>query len=447
MNVLILNTVALNGGDGAILTALMDGLRERLGPAARYVVHEAQPAVAARYYPDLDFRPTAWASLGHFENSRAGEVRRRIATHTMLLAARGGITGKIARKLLPASARRALDEYRSADVVITTGGTYLVEHYDLSSRLFSFDVAMAAHKPLIFYTQSLGPFSNTQARRRIARLLSRAELVLLRDALSLEHVTDLGGRTDHAHVVPDCVFSLADKARLVAATTARRAVDRPLQVAVSVRDWSHFRTKDPSEGMRGYLDAVRAATIHLVEQHGAHVTFLSTCQGIPEYAHDDARTAERVVAELPSGVRTSVSVDGTFHDPRQLLQELSRFDLIVATRMHFAILGLVAGVPVLPIAYEFKMRELFGHLGQGRWVHDIEHINPEDLISDLDALLTDEVSVRRTLFAAVADACGRANEANDMVGIVVNRLARHSSNHSLATPERTRPESMNAFGS
>jgi colanic acid/amylovoran biosynthesis protein len=424
MNVLILNTVALNGGDGAILLALLEGLRERLGPTASFIVHEAQPEVATRYYPSVAFRPTAWSALGHFETSRTGEWRRRAVARALLAAARGGLVGALAQRVLPPALRRTLDEYRAADVVITTGGTYLVEHYDLAGRLLSFEVALAARKPLVFYTQSLGPFRRPGVRSALERILSQADLVLLRDALSQQHAADLGGRTDHLRVAPDCVFSLANADRLTMAATARRFTDQPLRVAVSVRDWTHFTTRDPVDGMRDYLAAVRAATVHLVERHGARVTFVSTCQGIAEYAHDDARTAREVVDLLPPHVRSAVTVDDHFHEPRQLLELLSGFDLVVATRMHFAIMALAAGVPVIPIAYEFKMRELFGHLGQAKWVHDIESITPEALVQGVDAMIADEAAVRLSLFTAVAEANARAVSVNDELAALVRRVSR-----------------------
>lgn len=422
MQILILNTVALNGGDGAILTALMQGLIARLGPSASFVVHEAQPDAASRYYPDVTFRTTAVASLGQFPNSRAGELRRRATAMVMRAAARGGLGGKMARRLLPDSARVVLDDYLAADVVITTGGTYLVEHYDLGGRILSFDLALAARKPLVLYTQSLGPFRDPSVRESLRRILSAARLVLLRDSLSREHVIDLGGRSDHLHVVPDSVFSLADPDRLAAARLARRPSGRRLRVAISVREWSHFTTQTGSQGMAGYLAAVQAATVHLVERHCADVTFLSTCQGIPEYRHDDSRTAATVVDGLLPEVRRFVTIDARFLGPQAMLDELASFDLVLSTRMHFAILALVAGVPVIPIAYEFKMSELFSHLGQSKWVHDIEDVRPEPLMASIDELLATEGVVRRSLFTAVAEAYWRAEAGNDQLAALLRAI-------------------------
>jgi colanic acid/amylovoran biosynthesis protein len=69
--------------------------------------------------------------------------------------------------------------------------------------------------------------------------------------------------------------------------------------------------------------------------------------------------------------------------------------------MHMAILALSVGTPVLPIAYEFKMRELFERLAQGRWVQDIEAISAGALINAVDQLLKALPDIRQPLFTAV----------------------------------------------
>jgi colanic acid/amylovoran biosynthesis protein len=131
--------------------------------------------------------------------------------------------------------------------------------------------------------------------------------------------------------------------------------------------------------MQRYLAAVAKLTRVLVEEHGVQVTFLSTCQGVPEYWTDDSRVADRVVSLLPGAVRVHVTVDREFHRPERLIGLFAEHDMVVATRMHAGILALCAGVPVLPIAYEFKTVELFQSLGLGEVTQDIEAVTPESL--------------------------------------------------------------------
>ncbi len=115
----------------------------------------------------------------------------------------------------------------------------------------------------------------------------------------------------------------------------------------------------------------------LVRERNAEVVFLSTCQGIPKYLYDDSLIADRICERLEPDVRRAVRVDHEFHSPSALMEALRDFDFAISTRMHMAILGLCAGLPVLPIAYEFKTTELYKTMGQDEWVTDISAIDRE----------------------------------------------------------------------
>jgi len=384
MHVIIENTVALNTGDAAILVAIIDIVRETFGPDTRISVFDGEPEVAAVHYPDIRFYPLTWSYLsGHvrlFGKPRKTAFKRLISL-VQRKAFRRAIDDLVAgRKPRPSSFldKRALDNlaiYASADLVITTGGTYLVEHYKLRDRFEELNKDILLRKPLVLFTQSLGPFEKPANREAMKQIADAALLVLLRDEKSQRHLREIGVTHDRLKVVSDSVFALARKDWLQS-PAPRAGGDRP-RVAVSVRRWTHFEGRDRDAGTELYEGAVADAVTALVREKNAEVVFLSTCQGIPEYLYDDSQVAERLCERLPADVRANVSVDHGFHSPAALMDALRGFDFAISTRMHMAIMGLCVGLPVLPIAYEFKTTELFKALGQGDWVTDISEIERE----------------------------------------------------------------------
>ncbi|TGT34774.1 polysaccharide pyruvyl transferase family protein, partial [Mesorhizobium sp. M4B.F.Ca.ET.169.01.1.1] len=110
--------------------------------------------------------------------------------------------------------RRGLEAYASADLVVTTGGTYLVENYDLEKRLNQFRIDATLGKDPIFFTQSLGPFKKSYNRQELGPIFDRAPLILLRDERSRNHILDLVKDPGKCHVVADSVFALADTDRI-----------------------------------------------------------------------------------------------------------------------------------------------------------------------------------------------------------------------------------------
>lgn len=411
VRVVVVNAVALNTGDAAILKGLVASLRDAFGAGLDVRVADDQPEASAALYPELEFVPG-------FDARRPGEgglgrsVRRRRVEAAMWLVER---SPRLARALLDRRGREHLDRLAGADAVISTGGTYFVEHYPIRRRAFELLAARSVGTPTFLYTQSMGPFRKPATRRLMRKVLGGARGIFLRDERSREHVLELGVNPAKVLVRPDAAFALAAPERAGIDSTGGRPLRR---VAVSVRHWRHFGERGSERGLELYRRAV-AAEARRLHEAGAEVVFLSTCQGVAEYWTDDSRFARRLVDELLPGLER-VRVDGAFRPPERLVEELAGFDLVIATRMHLAILALCAGVPVVPIAYEFKTRELFAQLGMESLVTDIATITPESLRDATEAAAASLSGLRERIVEAVA---GLAPAAGDPARVIRDALA------------------------
>lgn len=403
MKILITNIVTLNAGDAAILHAMMNVLRAAFGDTTEFVIYDKHGDAPRRYYPNQVFRKLVYltreTNLAQLPKAlhRLDQLRFRLGLWGM----KHGI--QIVQQLfLHRVERRDLTEYKTADLIVSSGGTYLVEQYSLAARIFDYQLSLYLEKPLVFYTQSLGPFSNEANREALLPIFEKSVAILVRDKQSLRNLQDLGVKKDNVHLAADAAFALSDNVALESAKRHGERQSKHLRVAISVREWLHFKTiVDPLQGMDRYKKALCALSEYLVEKHNAEITYLSTCQGMPEYWTDDSKLAQSIVDLLPDNIRTSVSVDSSFHNPLVLAQKLKDYDLVIATRMHMAILALAGGTPVVPIAYEFKMKELFERLGQECWVLDIETISGDALITNVNEFLEALPQIRETLFTAV----------------------------------------------
>jgi colanic acid/amylovoran biosynthesis protein len=396
--ILITDTVALNTGDAAILLGTMRTLRAAFGDAVDIEIADSQPKAASRYYPELRFLPTVQDALAAW-TGKSG-LKFKLGSALLVAAAATWRLGpfSVLKHLLPPQVREVLAHYAAADVIVAAGGTYLVPHYRLAPRLVHLLTCMALGKPLIMFTQSMGPFEGRLTKALLRFVLRRSALILLRDDLSRRHLQALGVPPDQVAVAPDAAFALAP-ANINHPTAAK--ANGQLKVAISLRDWPHFET-GTTEGMEKYLDAVAGLVRRLVSERKAHVTFLSTCQGTLEYWTDDSAIADQVTRRLPPDILCHVEVDRMHRRPENMIRRLKDFDAVVATRMHAAILALCAGRPVLAIAYEFKSRELFRRLGMGELVVDIEEATTERLVDAVDRLLDTRAQIVETVATRVA---------------------------------------------
>ncbi|MBD1869823.1 polysaccharide pyruvyl transferase family protein [Cyanobacteria bacterium FACHB-471] len=435
MKILITNVVMLNTGDAAILMGLMSILKQAFGADVEFVIYDSKPEVSSKYYPKLTFRRWVYLDRRKFRQLGGWSDRlQQINQNYVLFAAWCWTHGfkQITKALLSPNELRALMEYASADLIVSTGGTYLVENYSLEKRIFDFQFSLLLKKTLMLFTQSLGPFNNPVYQTELQKIFNEAALILLRDRASLKHLEEINVDTQNSHVSSDAAFALAQPEAIQNPQPVPK--NSRLKVAISSRQWSHFKHIDSKFGMRKYQESLSKATEYLVEQHGAEVTFLSTCQGIAEYWTDDSKVGEEIAAMVPDSIRQHVQVDHQFRPPEALLEQLKTYDFVIATRMHMAILALAAGTPVLPIAYEFKTRELFDRLQLGKWVHDIELIEPEEFTQSVEAFIQAIPEIRQTLAVGVIKEQQQALAAGAIAKQALEKWQSKQGNPSSGNP-------------
>ena len=412
MKVFVINTVVLNTGDSAILHGLIETVREAFGPAVRITVFDAHAAAARTLYPGIDLRRPPWQvvtgdrpvrgrGLAAKVLARASRTLNIVRFRAAFRAWRGALRA-LASRLLTPDERLMIEEFSTADLVISTGGTYLVEQYVLVPRWFDIDLVIDLGRPLVLFTQSLGPFRSVVNRDRMRRAAAGSRVVLLRDPASRDNLREIGVSDDKLVVAADAAFAVA---RPAGPSTVRHPSGSPMRVAISVREWRWFAGGSASDGMARFKAALVDVTRHLVEHLGAEVTFVSTCQGVPAYAMDDSKTADEIAHALPPSICARVVVDRAFHTPQALAAMLSAFDLVIATRMHFAILAMIAGTPAVAIAYESKTKELYAGMNLGRLVDDIESVTAQSLIAKVEWA----IEHRAELEATIGDAVSRAH--------------------------------------
>ncbi len=411
--ILITDTVALNTGDAAILLGTIRTIRAAFGDSVDIEIADFQPAAAARYYPEMHFIPTIHNRVAAWVGE--GGLAYKLASLLTVMAAyswRWKIAAPL-RALLPAELRAVLEHYAAADVIVAAGGTYLIPQYRLAPRILNFLSCLGLGKPLVLFTQSMGPFRNDRDGKLLRYILRKSALVLLRDETSSRYLKEAGVSGGNAAIAADAAFVLAPANF---ASLPSRKGKKPLRVAISLRDWPHVKD---AKVVESYLDAIAGVVRELVDTRGAHVTFLSTCQGATEYWTDDSAMADQVARRLSVDILRQVEIDRMHRRPENMIRRLKDFDLIFATRMHAAILALCAARPVIAIAYEFKSRELFQRIGLSELVVNMDQANAHDLIAAMDKVLASEGAITETIARQVASERRAALDAASLVRAAV----------------------------
>jgi len=389
MNILIINTVALNGGDYLILESLLSTLKEAYGEEISIGVYDLHNEVAKKYYPHIQFRK----SLSSKYDVDQWDILMKCAD--LYIAEQEGQ----ALALLPPMMKEDFTDFCNADLVVSTGGTYLVENYYLGSRIIEFAFILNLNKPLVFFTQSLGPFNQILHRKYFSDIMDDADLIILRDQESLRNIASLGIDTSNVKICSDAVFSQSSISVLTEAKD--KVLNNTLQIGISVRYWRYYKKSPAKVAQERYFRSIASLCKFIVQHLDGNVVFVSTCQGIPEYHTDDSKAAIEISNLLPQEIKDRLTIIKDFLYPDDFNDIVSGFDLFVSTRMHGAIQSLNLGVPVLPIAYEFKTRELFNKLIDSGMILDIETINENNIIEVFSEFYANIDKFRADLFDKV----------------------------------------------
>jgi colanic acid/amylovoran biosynthesis protein len=359
VRIAVTNAVLSNTGDAAICQAIRQSLEREWSPATvEVVVFDAAADETAARYPEWSVRQQV-AQVPR-QGHRAIWAAKQVGLCVLLIAC-SHLPWSLNLLAKAPGVRRswigiAIRELHGCTAVVSSGGTYLVDHYSFLHRYTELRVARALGKPVLLWTQSMGPFDTRQARLLARRIGRNVDAVFCRDQRSVAAWARVTTSPARVELAPDAVFALEP--------IPRDPVGAPDVALVNVREWS--RGVDTATiDVGDYHDMMRAAVQELVAC-GASVRALSTCQGVPGYAYDDAAHADRLLGDLP------VTIDGEFHRPDELMSEVAGARLVVTTRMHLAIMALLSRVPVIAVAYEFKTVELFSSLGLADFVVSIE---------------------------------------------------------------------------
>ena len=368
MNVLITNSVPLNGGDEAVLRAIVESLKLRW-PNIQITVLCNKVSLSKQYLPDLTL-------ASDLEFARTSSERREVS-----------------------------ELYRNADVVLASPGGYLHDFYPIEDRLRALEVALALGKPVILLPQSIGPFWKDDSTRRIAEVLNRVSSICVRDQTSIDHLLNTGVRASRIVDTADAAF-LWHKL----APELFQPKDKPIRtVGLCFRVWP----LDDQVRVNQTIHKATALCRFLLSDPSRDLVFISTCQGIGGYI-DDSALAEQIVAQLPRDLQLRSRIDHLRYSPRERIQALGRCDAVIGMRLHACLLAMLGGTPAMGLGYEQKTAEIFRQLNLEAYQISFEE-EADSWLHCAQRFIDDAEIIRSTLPDALERLSERANISLEII--------------------------------
>lgn len=351
MKVLITNVFgSQNKGDEALLRVLVDGLKEVYGSGVELVAAASDIGRASMDFPDVDFiQSPTYPSPGKAH-------RARIAYRSLLGLLVGLLPRKwaehVAPRLFPQFARAALD----ADCSFACPGGFLhTQTPQFWHQIGQLLLATRLSQDVVMSPMSIGPVDGRLARWLLGHMLGRASTIFVRESASSDVCQSLGLQTLYN---PDLALLLP--------RPRPQTPGKPNHIAATVVRWDAPRNSR-SNLVKRYWRDLAASLDSLASETGLPIRFYIQVKG-------DVPATMEVANRLRHTNWSTVDV------PRhEYVEALRSAHVLVASRLHSAIFGLIAGTPVVVIAYLPKALAIMHDLGLGDRVFDISTLDPEAL--------------------------------------------------------------------
>jgi polysaccharide pyruvyl transferase WcaK-like protein len=383
MKVLVINQCSTNKGDRAVLYFMLrelarNGVDQVTVSASNPEYWEDKPD-----FPDVAVRVIPWG----WDNSRKkgvgfwGKVIHRV--HKVILKRR--IHFPLVRNALIAGKRpwyfrflvnrQFVEALKNADIVISTGGHHVTTMFvpdAVTPQIFDMAAALLYDKPLVLWSQSIGPFrfKSPKSRLMVQKILSGAEQIFIRDEASAEQIKELEVSLEHVSTTRESVFGLCDivESRI-------RPSERPAVMGVAVYVHTRANRLEEHENHPRYFASL---IDHAIEAGYKVRLFPMELQGT------DRACIEAVINNVNKKEICEI-VEG-FPGTSDHINAVAECKMFVGHKTHSQIFSLVAATPLLAIAYHKKTEDFMVQFGLEKYCITDAEISAEKLIELFDEM-------------------------------------------------------------
>jgi len=243
--------------------------------------------------------------------------------------------------------------------------------------------AFLLKKPVIAYSQSLGPFDSQLNKILAKHCLNRVNALVIRGESSHQYIKELKIRRPIL-VSPDVGFLLdpssSDQLRSIYENEHFDQHQSPL-VGVSVNRVIDWKLKQDNP----YITFLASALDYIQQKYKATIIFIP---------HDtrDKDVVKKIINKMTLK-ENCVLIKGDY-PAEDLKGIIGQCDYFVGSRYHSIVASLSMCVPTLVIGWSHKYREIMKLFNQDRFIINMEDINPDDLINKIDELCLNKKMIK-----------------------------------------------------
>ncbi|MBR4643007.1 MAG: polysaccharide pyruvyl transferase CsaB [Selenomonadaceae bacterium] len=242
-----------------------------------------------------------------------------------------------------------IKKIRAADLLISGGGSLLQNvtsgrslYYYLAIIFF----ALACGKKVMLYAQGIGPVRGFLAHKFMNLIVNRVDLITVRDRGSLEELARLKITRPKIFCTADPVLAIKPvPLEFGKKILVRHSTNGNKFIGVAVRHWL---------GWERFQTELAQALDRIIEATGATIVF------IPMKFPEDIRSAVSTAALMK---KNCVVLEEEF-STKEILSVVGCMEVLIGVRLHALIFAGVMGVPMVGISYDPKIERFLDSVGE-----------------------------------------------------------------------------------
>lgn len=274
---------------------------------------------------------------------------------------------------------------KSSRVFLNGGGNLIQDESSTRSLMYYLTTIYLAKKlglKVMLYSNGIGAISKKINRMITSRIINKADIITLREKISLKEIESLKITKPEVLVTADPAFTLqpcVDEEALAILEKEGITKDKPL-VGISIRKWANAA---------GYTKQIAAAADYLHEAYNVQTVLIPM-----HYPHDVeiSNTLASMMKHKPGIIKNKYNVT-------QTLGIMKNMDMIIGMRLHALIYGASLQVPVVGLIYDPKVEGFLEYINQpsAGYVEDLDY---ERVIATLDQVWNNRQDIREQLAAS-----------------------------------------------
>lgn len=296
---------------------------------------------------------------------------------------------------------KALKIIKDADLVIVKGGQFIYnDREDLRGNLFLWRtlypirIATGLNKKTIVLGQSIGGFAGQKSIKYTIKHLKNCSKFVVREQLTYDLLKTNG--IDNIYLKPDMAFYInKSKADGHPISSRERSV-----MGVTVVNWPFPDNLEPIKARENYVNNLVEGIHSAYSKYGLKPFFIPQVT-VRHHGKSDLDLIEEIRQKLQL---RNVPSDTTAEDLSvdEIVKLYAKCKFLIGTRLHSCILAAVSGIPVIAIRYQgFKTQGVMKMLGFEDFVHDINTLRSEELISSIKTMMGDYNSYKHGIINKV----------------------------------------------